>query len=505
MKQAYAWMLCICLLFSWTCASSENAGLPPAAQPYEAPAALDEMRYQAELPLYLPSLDGRTLVSNLVSFTLPRGQLSARTIVNALIMQTTDSHVRSLGRGTDLHLYGRTPLEVAGGICTINLDSSALTLEQEDLYTLALCLASTLEGLHDIHTVNLLIADRAVGLDVAEYLPCGSVSPRPGVELPVLWEQMRTRATPLGEDPSRIPLSLNVTLYFPVRENLGMMPEVRTLAFSGQTPAILAEELIHALSEGAFYLPLTADMPDLSGLLTDGVEVSELRGGGRLLTLHFQSELESRLTLLGLRPLNVLGALVTTLTTLIPSVGAVRIFSGSTMMTSLYDEEFGMLTFDEGLQYRRQYQELLRDTATIYLAEDGYLTQCKRTLGTGLRQNLPALLHLLSEGPTETERSAGTTATIPPGLDESDILGLSVADDTLLVNLSARSARLFSDITGDQERLMCYSLITTFCEALQLSRVRFFFDGKVQETLGGEIYWGGVFYLNRSLIRTDRG
>ena len=503
MRRILSCLLAITLALGHAPAHSESL-LPEVLSPYSAPETVDEMRYQTSLPLYFQSLDGRNLFADPMTFTLPRGQMSARTILQALFMHPADQQTQSPGGETDLHLYGKMPVEVSSGICTVNLDSSALALDAQDLYTLSLCMAASLDGINGIHSINLLIADRAVGMDVADYLPCGSVTAHSGVELPVLWEQMRTRATPLGENPAEIPLSLNATLYFPLSDELGCMPEVRTLSFDGQTPAILAEGLISALSQGAHYLPL-CDSADIASLLSGDVEVSELAGGGRLLTLHFQSELESRLSLMGVRPINLLASLVMTLTTLIPSVGAVRIFSGSTLMTSLYDDEFGMLTFEDGYQYRRQYQSFLRDTARFYVAKDRALTAITRSVPTGTTEDIPTLLRLLSEGVTDTERQTGLSATVPPGLNEEDVLGLAMQDDTLLVNLSPRSMRLFSAISGDQEMLLCYSLVTTFCEALHISRVRFFFDDAMPQTLGGNIFWGGVFYLNYSLINQNRG
>ena len=109
------------------------------------------------------------------------------------------------------------------------------------------------------------------------------------------------------------------------------------------------------------------------------------------------------------------------------------------------------------------------------------------------------LMSLLMAGPTPAERQTRYAAVLPEGLDITDLLGLGAEEDTLLINLSPRFERLIR--SGElSEQLMCYSMVVTLCEALDLNRVRFFFNGEVQDRLGGSISWNGEFILNRSLV-----
>ena len=66
-------------------------------------------------------------------------------------------------------------------------------------------------------------------MDITGCLPLGTISPRPGEELPVLWEQMDARRTPLGQDPATVPVTGTATLYFPLAEGSGIVAETRAL------------------------------------------------------------------------------------------------------------------------------------------------------------------------------------------------------------------------------------------------------------------------------------
>ena len=50
------------------------------------------------------------------------------------------------------------------------------------------------------------------------------------------------------------------------------------------------------------------------------------------------------------------------------------------------------------------------------------------------------------------------------------------------------------------EQLLCYSMVVTLGRAYSLRRVRFWFAGDTEQSLGGSIYWGGSFMLDPSLI-----
>lgn len=504
MRRMLCWLLCLCCLVGLSGCTTPavspavSATLPPAASLYEAPVGDDGMRYSATVALYLPSRDGTRLLARYQTLELTHSRSPAETVVRALLAHPGDQDVMPLGGGVNLTLYGTNPVEVSGGVCTVNLASSALQLEHERFYTVCMGLASTLCQLDGILHVNVLVADLPVGLDVAGYLPTGAVTAHPGEDLTVLWDQMAARATPLGQSVSEMPLTATVTLYFPL-EGGGFMPETRNLTFAGQTPAQLASGVLTAMSVGAQYLTGACTMPDLNALLSSPPESSALADGSRLITLNFVGDFTSRLALVGIDPASMMGAIVYTLTTLIPSVSSVRIVSGGVTYSGVSGEKTGSLTFPEGNQRRSHYAAALMEQVNVYLATGGRLKAVVRAVPCREADDPRTLMALLLAGPTTAERAAGLSPVLPEGLGGEDVLGMGMSGDTLLLNLSERFGQRIMEQTMN-EQLLCYAMVTTLCEAGALRRVRFFFAGDMMEHLGGTLYWGGEFLLNRVLI-----
>ncbi|MBR6029264.1 MAG: GerMN domain-containing protein [Clostridia bacterium] len=513
MKRILSFLLTLALVFSLCgCASltSLTGGspqkvsptLPPARQTGDAPVGDEGMSYQFYQPLYLPSRDGQRLVARQVLLEGERGGSVARSVVLSLLSAREDEQTLNLGRDISLQLSGgATQVETAGDVCTVNLASSALGLDYEDYYRLGLAVAATLDGVDGIRYVNVLTADQAVGLDVAGNLPAGTLTAHPGEELSVLWDQMAMRRTPVGVDAATVSINATATLYFPLKDTGGFTPETRNLYFSGQTPQVMAQTLLRALSAGPMYVSGAAALPDLVSLSMREPDVSEMPDGGRLVTFFFPGDMAARLRRAGVGWDSFVGALTYTMTTFIPAVGAVRVYQGESMVMSLEDSIYGDPVFENGFLRRRHFASGLRDLADIYLARDGLLTLAQRAVPAARAFSPRMPLTLLMAGPLSGEE---LDAVLPTGLNDHDILGLSAEGDTLRVNLSARFAQRLSAGEVD-EQLACYAMVDTLCEALGLTRVRFYFNGEVVESLGGSLWWGGEFLYNRALTEENRG
>lgn len=273
-KQLLCLLLCLSLLTLSSCTTAhvvtENA---PVATLAPAPAGsiprgTEGLTYDAVIPLSLPSIDGSRLLTVYEPMKLDRSGINARAVVEALLNHPGSDEVRRLGGSIPLSLYGKNPIEVSGGICTVNLTASALQLPYSEYYTLCLSLASTLAQVDDITGVNVLVCDQPAGLDIAGYLPVGTVSAHPGEDLTALWELMDARRVPLGQNPGQVSLSSTVTLYYPLADGTGVMPETRSITFAGQSPAQLTSGLLSAMSAGAQNLEGVCTMPDISSMLT---------------------------------------------------------------------------------------------------------------------------------------------------------------------------------------------------------------------------------------------
>ena len=271
------------------------ATLPPAVSLYAAPDG-DEIRTEArEYTLYLPvsgelHLTTRPIWVEAGSLTetaeaLIQGQLEAQ---NEILGLTS-------GGGRPLTLYDDRPAEISGGICTVNLGASALQLSTAELYRTCVGLATTLCSLDEINFVNVLVADQSVGMDITGNLAMGSLTGHPDENLPVLWEQMEAKRTPLGEDLSRTPLNALATLYYPLEENRGIGCETRVLNFEGQTPQQLASGLMNEMERMLRENRTGGDALSLNSLLIHDPLTSELEDGGRLITLSLAGNAEELL------------------------------------------------------------------------------------------------------------------------------------------------------------------------------------------------------------------
>ena len=492
---------CCCLAMLSGCAgkptreTGAGATLPPARTEWEAPDG-DEVRTEAtERTLYLPEEGEMHLATRQVS--IESGSLS-ETVTKLTEMQLA-SQGELLGISRGLTMYGRSPIELSGGICTVNLGSSVLQLSYSALYRVCLGLATTLCDLDEISFVNVLAADQSVGMDITGSLAMGSLTGHPDENLPVLWEQMEAKRTPVGEDLSRTPLSALATLYDPLEEGRGIGCETRILNFEGQTPSQLAAGLIQEMGKAIRDNGGGAETLNLGELLLHEPLTSELEDGGRLITLSLATDARERLEKSGTELACLLAAMTCTLTTFIPGIAAICVRLGEKPLTELDSRLFGTIPTLGGLLKRETFAAFLKGTATVCLARDGRLTACEHPVAQNETDSARARLCALMEGPMASEAAAGIEGTLPTEVHEDDILGIAPRGDTLLVNLSESFRAAIHTAGPEKEMLLCYSIVNTLCMDSPYKRVCFFFEGEQAERIAGSVYWAGDFIANPGL------
>lgn len=483
--------------------------LPTLAPPALAWTAPDGDRIVGEeglWTLYLPGRNGLNLTAQHVA-AIP-GILrteALEAITRDLLNYPANNQVSALGEGTELTLYGENPVEFSGGVVTVNLGSSALGLGYRGFYTLSLALAATLCEMDSVRCVNVLVAGSSVGLDTAGSLAMGSLTPHPGENLPVLWEQMEARRTPVGQDPAETPLTSYVTLYYPLENGEGICCESRTLNFPGQTPRQMAVTILENLSHGAMYLTGVPDLPDLMELLAYEPLTSSLADGGQMLTLTFREGAEQAWEEAGADTACVAAAICCSLTTFIPGLAGVAIRIGDRPLTNVHNEKFGQVTAPGGLFRRERFQPFLMGRTTVYFARDGILVPVEKSVDRELADSPREQLSALMDGPGARERAEGLEPTLPDLVGTEDILGMAVEGDTLLVNLSESFRAEIQSWGRDSETLLCYSMVNTLCEGSGVRKVCFFFEGEQVEYIAGTIYWAGEFYVNNGLCEESFG
>lgn len=484
MKRVLCMLLCVLLLCS-ACAPQEIetafTPLPSPDAPYDAPTDMTNLTREKTVALYRPSRNGQTLQCTYQAVTADETAHLAETVIQALLEAPETADIVSLAEYGKVALVGTQPVTVSGNVCTVNLASSALQMTIRDLYTVCLSISTTLCALPEISFVNILVAGQPVAMDVQNLLPLGALSSVVGEDLSLLWEQLVAKRTSVGGVAAQTPLSSAAVLYFPLEDAQGVTCEVRQLSFSGQDPQQLVYGLLDALSGGALEAANVPEMPDLRSLLLLAPEISTLSSGRRSLTLHFVPDVLQRIAAQGIDPVCFFGALTLTLTSFVPSLEQVVMWVGDATLNSLYSTEYGTWVTSGGVMTRSDFAALETDPVVAWVAEEGRLRR--------MTLNLPSTV---SREPSELLSALLATATFPEGLSGEELLGMALAEDTLLVNLSKQAAEKISQSTLDQ-RLMAYALTGTLCRRYQVRRVRFFFGGEAVDFLSGKVLWSGVF------------
>ena len=480
--------------------------LPPAVQEFSAPDG-DYSTGEASLwTLYLPGKNGLHLVAQHVQNTpglLQSEELEA--VTRELLSFSSNSMVDAVGGDTALSLYGDNPIEYSGGVVTVNLGSSALGLSYRAFYTMSLALAATLCEMDQVRCVNILVAGQSVGLDITGTLAMGSLVAHPGENLPVLWEQLDAKKTPLSGNAEDTPLTSYMTLYFPLENGQGITCENRTVTMPGQTPKQMTETVLESLSQGTTYVSGVPDMPDLNAMLMHEPLTSELADGGRMITLSFREGAEQEWKDRGVDPSCMAAAICYSLTTFIPGTAGVAIRVGDKPLTSLSSEKFGSVPVLGGLLRRAQFEPFLMGRTTVYFARDGMLVPVEKTVNRELADSPREQLTALLEGPDAREQAEGFAATLPGIVGEEDILGIGNQGDVMLVNLSESFRAEIQAWGREGETLLCYSMVNTLCANSGTRRVCFFFEGEQVEYIAGEIYWAGSFDYNTGLCEESFG
>lgn len=482
LQMALCLLLCLAMLSSCGAhpVSAPAATLPPVSPGPAAPYGDAALRYQAITPLYLPSQDGQTLLAFYDNLSLTYGQPPAEAVLRALLRHEGNSRVAPIGGKTELTLAGADPVILSGGVCTVNLSASALLLSAQEFHTAAQAIAATLCEMDAIDYVNLLVSGTPAAMDVGGNLPLGAVAGTPGQELPVLWEQLSAKRTPVGALAASTPLTATAALYFPLADGTGIAAEPRRLSFPGQHPQQLMTTLLEALSSGAAVMENTAVMPNVMSLLLFMPEVVELEGGGRRATLHFTADILERLAVSGCDPVCFFAAITMTLTSFVPSLQQICILMGNDALTTVTSPVHGARLFPGALHMREHYTRLVMGQGMLFIPAEQGLTA--RTIALPYRtthEPRTLLMHLSECG------------AMPQGLTDADILGIAVKDETLLINLSDRYADVIRQSAG--QRLTAYSAVTTLCSALDVRRVRFYFGGSAVDSLGSDLVWSGEF------------
>jgi len=502
---ALFFLLCTALFVLTSC---QNAGvpikeggtitLPPATVPYVAPIGDAALEYTDTATLYLPRQDGTRLMSltDIIPFSAAR--LDAESVIRALLVHPSNGVASSLGGDVKLSLYGANPVEVSGDVATVNLAASALQLDRKMLFLCSQAITNTLSELSNIRYVNILVMDKQIGLDLGSTLPTGAMTQSVVSDIGAAYEQLLSQRVQADENPEDKRLTDTVTLYFPLAAINGIVSEARNVSFSSQSPESMIERILQEISDGPVSVTGSPVLPLLSELLTEAPTVTEPAGsGGRLITLHFDSTLDDMLTTKGVSRASCMASLTYTLCTFMPNITGLIVYVGEERIDHLMLGAEDGLLFDDGVMRRGNFATLLMDNATLYLADPQgkALVAFQRPIPYFQRTNPRALLLEVLKGPTAADSVSGLLPVVKADLlNDADILGLSMNEETLVVNLSDTFTQAGQNISADQDRLLAYAMVNTLICGEKAKRISFFVAGNTPADFTGEIYWAGLFY-----------
>lgn len=507
-----AWLLVCCLALS-SCSGGiplhpepEAITLPPPQARYVAPIGDAALEYAGEATLYLPRADHARLSAIIQTIPFRAGKPQAESLARALLAYEGNDVLASAGGDVKLALYGANPVELSGDVATVNLAASALQLDRKAFYIACQAIANTLTSLPGIHYVNVLVMDRAVGLDIAGALPMGSLSRSVVEDAGALYEQLLSQRVKTAEDPASKGLTSPVTLYFPLAHLDGILTEVRSCSFESQALPDMAKRLLEELASGPQQISGSPPLPALGNLASPPEVTDAPAGGGKLITLRYGQELDAALGEAALTRAAVMAAICHTLATFLPGVAGVRFYIGQDQIQNvLLRDRAGQVAilFNEAVQYRADYAAFLMDMGTLYLAtQDGQrLLEVQRPMPYHLTHSPRALVLELAKGPQPFDSRPSSPLMSPGALKDSDLVGFSLNDTTLLVNFAPTFSLVGQGFSPQQDRLLAYGLVNTLASLSRVGRICFFVAGEWPKDFSGEIQWSGDFYINMGLVR----
>ncbi len=482
----------------------QSYALPEAETIGTAPVGDAMLEYPQTAVFYLPRHDGARLIAVNSTITLSEGRLTAESMVRLLLEQPGGSATSPLGGDVKLSLYGANPVEISGDVATVNLSASALQLDRQGLFLVANAITNTLTEMGSIQYVNTLVMDKKLSLDLGSTLPVGALTRSMGEDIGALYEQQLSRRVLAVENAADKRLNSVVTLYFPLSAVNGIMAEARNVAFPSMEPSDMAVKLLEEIASGAAVVKGSPAMPMLPNYLTQAPAFSQPAGvSGSLVTLRFNAQLDDMLLAAGVSRASLMAAICYTFTTFLPNVGGLEAYVDDERIDHVMLGSTSGILFDDGVQRRADYAELLMDNCTLFFADAAgqKLVAVRRPIAFYQTANARALLNELFKGPLAADSVQDAQAIIPAGmLKDSDIIGISLDGDALLVNFSKTFLAAGDGITSEWDRLLAYSLVNTLLNAANAKRVAFFVGGSPMDGFTDEIYWKGWFLYNVGIV-----
>ncbi len=507
MKKLYILLslICVLLLLSSCFATQGNTGftMPEAKVPWQAPVGDIESQYTRNVHFYLPERNSYKLVRHTEPIKLALSDRATQQIVEYILNFAGDDYLAAPNYGVQIGLFGENPVAVYSNHAVVNLTANALLLERSEFYLLASSIAETLIEFCGIESVNVLVADRAVSMDVLSNIPIGAIE-KSATNAPytdLLKMQEERDGLHRGIQAGDIPTSL----FFPSNSGEGVLAEGRKVIFNSFAPEEMILQLMQELSNGPRYLANKVNIPNFVDLLSVPPQVEEWREGGNFVTLRFKSVFDDVIGVSSVHKNTAIAMLCYTISSFYPDTAGISVYIGGELVKQflpdeIIDQEIYQTTV---LISKRLLGSYLLKQSNLYFANihNHQLEKTIRLLPNKMSLSPRNILLQLAQGPKELDYIINPTIPVVPfGMEDKDILGIALQGDTLCINLSAQVLQNLQAADAQTEKIFVYSIVNTLCNANPIKSILFFFDGKSIDTIHGELYWHTEFVPNLKLI-----
>lgn len=494
------------ILFISSCAynpsvsdTNKTVNIPDIKNTYNVPIGDADSKYVYTANIYLPDKYTYKLNKKVADIELSLSDKCYEELVEYLLGYKEDDIYASPTYNINIGLYGETPVCVYKNHAIVNLTANALLMDREQFYLLSSCIAKTLMDFANIQSVNVIVADRAVSMDILGHIPISAMdrqlSDAPYAEFIRLLEQRE------GLNRGIKSIEIPVSLYFPTNIGEGILAESRTISFSDYDPSYMIQRILRELSNGSRLYTNNIAIPSLVDLLSTKPEVTELNEGGNLVTLRFKSVLDDVVSVSKLKVNTLFAMLTYSITSFYPDVAGIKIYVGESLIQQLLPD--GILSEEKlvsnALLTRRNLSQYLLKQLNIYFAniDNNRILPVIRNLLFKSRINVRTTLLELSKGPIEMDYiMQATMPSIPFTIDDAEIIGNALDGNTIVVNFSSSVYENLKSLSVEQEKIFVYSIVNTLCRWKQIKAVQFLFNGATVDYISGELYWNSEFYPN---------
>ena len=379
-------------------------------------------------------------------------------------------------------------VEAAGPVVTVNVIPS-MPLNDSETALIIEAMSKTLLEADGVEGVNTLISGRASEIN---HLPVGVIQETNSAKAYLDEADHYALSAVMPETMERV-----VALYYPSASENALLVNSAYVSLDMSKPA---ESILSALMQPPSIQNALTAIPSVDRLMEKDAVYSLTPSGERILNLYFTSDAMTALTESGHDRQMYLASIVLTLTSFLPETDGVTLTIGGKLVTEVPVKNAPNQKFPSGIMRRSDFAHLIGKNVPLYFAdENGMLALETRALPLAAADSPRARIVQLMEGP----KSSDLLSIFPDGLKNTDILGVSVSENIVLVNLSANAYRLAQSLTVQEEELFVYGLVNTLSEISGINGVRLYFDGVTGSYLTHRIHLTGVILPNPGRISVN--